>query len=242
MKNEKRNQGTGKNGPGVFIALTILALWLGNLSFWLHPSRPPLFWGLAVAGILLQTLLYTGLFITAHDAMHNAVAPRSLRLNRWIGRLAVFSYALMHYGNLQRRHGMHHSFPASSRDPDYNDGEHEGFGRWYVRFMLHYITWWQIAGMALLFNLLQYGLGIRVERLLLFWVLPALLSTVQLFYFGTYLPHREKGKPRDAEHRARSSGYPVWRSFLTCYHFGYHLEHHLYPRTPWWRLPGRRLP
>lgn len=28
-------------------------------------------------------------------------------------------------------------------------------------------------------------------------------------------------------------------SFLTCYYFGYHLEHHLYPNVPWWRLPER---
>jgi fatty acid desaturase len=23
---------------------------------------------------------------------------------------------------------------------------------------------------------------------------------------------------------------------LTCYFFGYHLEHHQYPTLPWWRL------
>ena len=28
---------------------------------------------------------------------------------------------------------------------------------------------------------------------------------------------------------------PVWLSFLTCYHFGYHLEHHRYPWVLWWR-------
>ncbi|MFA9473554.1 MAG: fatty acid desaturase [Filomicrobium sp.] len=26
-------------------------------------------------------------------------------------------------------------------------------------------------------------------------------------------------------------------SLLTCFHFGYHHEHHLQPDVPWWRLP-----
>ena len=226
---------------GVAFASLVYLLWLGNLVFWLHPGRPDLAWGWALLGVAVQTLLYTGLFITAHDAMHHAVAPGSLTLNRWIGRIAVWSYALMKYSDLQRRHGLHHSYPASAKDPDFHDGRHAAPLRWYLHFMLNYLSGWQIAGMALLFNLLQHGLGIAVERLLLFWVLPAFLSTVQLFYFGTCLPHRERGTARDAVHRARSSGYPAWLSLLTCYHFGYHLEHHLFPRTPWWRLPRRRL-
>jgi hypothetical protein len=41
-------------------------------------------------------------------------------------------------------------------------------------------------------------------------------------------------------HNARSSSMPIWLSLLTCYHFGYHWEHHEYPYVPWcacgWRL------
>ena len=29
-------------------------------------------------------------------------------------------------------------------------------------------------------------------------------------------------------------------SLVTCYHFGYHHEHHLYPAVPSWRLPAAR--
>jgi beta-carotene ketolase (CrtW type) len=27
---------------------------------------------------------------------------------------------------------------------------------------------------------------------------------------------------------------------VSCYFFGYHLEHHAYPYLPWWRLPAAR--
>ncbi|WP_208766779.1 fatty acid desaturase [Nostoc flagelliforme] len=25
---------------------------------------------------------------------------------------------------------------------------------------------------------------------------------------------------------------------MSCYHFGYHQEHHEYPDVPWWKLPA----
>jgi beta-carotene ketolase (CrtW type) len=77
-------------------------------------------------------------------------------------------------------------------------------------------------------------------NLIYFWVVPALLSTVQLFYFGTYLPHRELTEPYKDQHRARSNNYSNIFSLLTCYHFGYHWEHHEYPHIAWWRLPLMR--
>jgi fatty acid desaturase len=49
---------------------------------------------------------------------------------------------------------------------------------------------------------------------------------------GTYLPHRapttEGVKVSDYpdEHRSRSNDMPTWLSLITCYHFGYHREHH----------------
>ncbi|MBN1543355.1 fatty acid desaturase, partial [candidate division KSB1 bacterium] len=184
--------------------------------------------------------LYTGLFITAHDAMHGGVAPGCYRLNRWIGWLAVRCYAFFSYSLLLSRHSDHHRYPASDKDPDYHDGRHRGFWSWYLRFMHTYLRVGQIVGMAIVFNVLLHLLGVPIGNLLLFWVAPALLSTVQLFYFGTYLPHREPPGGYDNPHRARSNDYPVWLSFLTCYHFGYHREHHEAPYVPWWRLSAQR--
>jgi len=83
-------------------------------------------------------------------------------------------------------------------------------------------------------------IGLEPVSVVLFWAVPAILSAVQLFYFGTYRPHRiEVGNFAD-EHRARSTQWGPVYSFLTCYHFGYHLEHHRYPWVPWWGLPSIR--
>jgi beta-carotene ketolase (CrtW type) len=58
-----------------------------------------------------------------------------------------------------------------------------------------------------------------------------------LFYFGTFLPHREPEEGYSNIHCAQSNSLPVFWSFITCYHFGYHQEHHEYPHVPWWHLP-----
>jgi beta-carotene ketolase (CrtW type) len=91
--------------------------------------------------------------------------------------------------------------------------------------------------MAALFNVLLHLAGVPLANLLLLWVLPALASTLQLFYFGTFLPHRPP-QGHDNEHNSSSNEFPLLLSFFTCYHFGYHLEHHLRPDLPWWRLPA----
>ena len=63
---------------------------------------------------------------------------------------------------------------------------------------------------------------------------------MQLFLFGTYLPHRSKGALHASSHAVQSLGYPHCLSLLACYHFGYHWEHHAYPAVPWFRLPELR--
>lgn len=62
-----------------------------------------------------------------------------------------------------------------------------------------------------------------------FWALPAILSAVQLFYFGTYLPYRHEAAPFVDGHRARGSGLAWLLLLLTCFHFGHHHTHHAKP-------------
>jgi beta-carotene ketolase (CrtW type) len=189
---------------------------------------------------VLQILLYTGLFITAHDAMHGIVSHKNQTLNKFIGQLSLSLFALFSLKKMQPKHNQHHTYPASDKDPDYHDGRHTSILAWFTRFFTAYASWMQIVSLAIIFNLLHYFFGIAQINLILFWLIPSLISTFQLFYFGTYLPHREAKPDFVDEHRARSNDYPVWLSFLTCYHFGYHWEHHRYPWVPWWKLPRIR--
>ncbi|MBD2101882.1 beta-carotene ketolase CrtW [Leptolyngbya sp. FACHB-261] len=223
---------------GLTIALTVILLWAGSLAFLLSLDVPSAQTWWVWPAMLWQTFLYTGLFVTAHDAMHGGVYPQNSTVNRFVGSLAVRLYALFSYEKLLKRHGLHHQHPASQTDPDFHDGENQNVVIWYLQFMKRYWSWTQIFGLMIVFNIFSRVLHVSELNLTLFWVVPSLLSSVQLFFFGTYLPHHEpEGGYQNQQHRTQSSGFPIFWSFVTCYHFGYHEEHHEYPQVPWWRLP-----
>jgi beta-carotene ketolase (CrtW type) len=208
-------------GWGIIVAWAISLLFLLNLDFsWTNP--------LLYIGVLVQMHLYTGLFITAHDAMHGIVSSNS-RLNHFTGWVAAILFSFNFYWRIFSRHHEHHRFVATEKDPDYHPSGR--FLIWYLSFLRQYITIWQLLLMAVTFNVLR--LVVPVENLIAFWMLPAILSTVQLFYFGTYRPHR--GEVENKHHSHSQSPNHLW-AFLSCYFFGYHYEHHDSPGTPWWRL------
>lgn len=223
---------------GLFIALLIIFSWIGHLIYWLTiPIHNFQLW--LILPMLFQMWLYTGLFITAHDAMHGIVTPGKKSINRLIGSVSVLFYAFFSYKKLLKKHHEHHKYPGTAKDPDFHPAQSRAFWPWYVRFMRNYISLPQILGMALIYNIFLHIAGINNLNLILFWIIPSLGSTFQLFYFGTFLPHREGETPFPDEHHARSLYYPVLVSFVTCFHFGgFHHEHHLYPNIPWWRLPS----
>ena len=186
---------------------------------------------------VLTLWLCTGLFISAHDAMHGLVAPTNPKLNAMIGQLCLGLYAGLSYKRLLAGHIRHHAHPSTDEDPDYWPNRLGPVG-WYIRFMLQYLTPLPIIIVAGTYHTLAHGVGIPPHRLFAMWIAPQVLSSVQLFYFGTYLPHRP-GRPYEGEglYKARSNSYPTWLSLITCYHFGYHYAHHKGPWVPWWKLP-----
>jgi beta-carotene/zeaxanthin 4-ketolase len=222
-----------KDQRGVWIALLIIGCWAALLAYGLFEA--PLGWAQPITYLLVagQAHLYTGVFITAHDAMHGLVSPNRT-LNAWLGRVCATLFAFNFYDTLNRKHHLHHRFVGTDQDPDYHGGH---FWVWYFNFARQYVNVWQILLMAVTYNVLK--IWFPYEKLIVYWMLPSFLSTFQLFYFGTYLPHRGEHAP-DNVHRSRSqSRNHVW-AFLTCYFFGYHYEHHNSPGTPWWRLPQEK--
>ena len=230
---------------GITIAFSLFVFWFAHLFF--------LLFGLDVGGLFnaagtvlakfwivtrvifhtaLQGYLYTGLFITAHDAMHGTVS-KNRRLNRYIGTLAAFLFAAFWYKKLHKNHMKHHRWPGEERDPDFYV-KSQRFFVWFGVFFSRYVTVWQILIMAGVFNLL-----IRVadtSQVVLFWVIPAFLGTLQLFYFGTYKPHMYPHLDEMGPHHARTQDRNHLWAMLSCYFFGYHVEHHDQPGLPWWKL------
>ncbi|BAC89669.1 beta-carotene ketolase CrtW [Gloeobacter violaceus] len=236
---------THKNdSSGLWWALVIIGLWIFSFAAALRLPIGELSLQAVIGVVILRTFLHTGLFITAHDAMHRTVFPANHRINDWLGTAAVGLYAFMPYRELLIKHQLHHRFPATGKDPDYHDGEHSGFFQWYLKFMKDYMesrnTPFLIAGMAVVFGVCTWLMGVPLVNLALFWLLPLVLSSLQLFYFGTYLPHRQPDGGYRNRHRATSNRLSSFWSFVSCYHFGYHWEHHEYPLVPWHRLPEAR--
>lgn len=212
---------------GLLIGWGIIALWGTSLIFLLsiaiNWSNP-----LTYVAVLLQMHLYTGLFITAHDAMHGIVSSNK-KLNHLTGWVSAVLFSYNFYWKLFPKHHEHHRYVATDQDPDYHPSGR--FLIWYFSFIKQYVTIWQILLMAVTFNVLK--LFIPTENLIVFWMVPAILSTLQLFFFGTYLPHR--GESANNHHSHSQSKNHLW-AFFSCYFFGYHFEHHDSPGTPWWRL------
>jgi len=223
---------------GLLLSICVSAAWLGVhiYSVFFHGLSAPLWQTLLLIGV--QCWLYAGVFIVAHDTMHGSLF-RSPRANAIFGTIILFVYAGFDWRYMRKAHMAHHKFPGTENDPDFNANNPTAFWPWYYKFFTQYFGVRQfliLSGFTLVYI---FVFGATYLNTIIMWAVPAILSSVQLFYFGTYRTHR-KGSAFPDHHNARSNDYPGWLSLLTCFHFGYHHEHHLYPHEPWWRLPRRK--
>lgn len=225
-------------GAAALLVCTWLAIHLGAIFGWTwSPARV----ALAVPLVLVQAWLSTGLFIIAHDAMHGSLAPGRPRLNDAIGRTALMIYAGLDYDRLRPAHFAHHRAPGTEHDPDFHPGRPRAFLPWLVRFFRGYYTHAQLGRITLVACLYLFAGGATLVNIAVFWAVPALLAMLQLFTFGTWLPHRRGAEPFPDWHHARSNSMGRWAALATCFNFGaYHHEHHLHPQVPWWALPQAR--
>lgn len=214
-----------------WLALHVWAVFFFELSWATAPLAPVL--------MLAQCWLSVGLFIAAHDAMHGSLAPGHPRLNAAAGSFVLFLYAGFAWRRMRDAHFAHHRNPGTPDDPDFDAAAPAHFWAWYVTFLRRYFGWRSVAYISTVVTV--YALVFRADpvNVTLFYGIPAIASSFQLFYFGTYRPHRHEAAPFVDAHNARTNDYRSLASLLTCFHFGYHHEHHLSPHLPWWRLPAR---
>lgn len=231
-----------QSAVGLALAAAVLASWIAFhvwSIFLLRLEGPALLAAPLIVAIICW--LNVGLFIVAHDCMHGSLAPGRPALNLWIGRVALGVYAGFSFDRLRPKHFEHHKHPGTADDPDFSAEHPRHFWKWYGAFLRQYFGLREFAILALLLSVYVFALGAPLPNVLLFWAFPAILSSLQLFLFGTFLPHRAADQPFADGHRARSNDFGWLASLLTCFHFGYHHEHHAAPHVPWWRLPGERI-
>jgi beta-carotene/zeaxanthin 4-ketolase len=217
---------------GILIAGFIILLWGVHLIYVLSGVEVSFFSPLFYVHIVIQAYLFTGLFITAHDAMHGSLSANKY-INKFFGRLTSFLFAGLSFKKLFKNHFRHHKSPALEDDPDFYTGS-QNFFIWWGVFLLRYVSVFQILIMAAIFNLLK--IFFNEASIWFFWVIPAVLSTLQLFYFGTYQPHKKPHSHSMEPHKARTQKTNHLWAMISCYFFGYHFEHHDSPKTPWWQL------
>ncbi|MFU8884339.1 MAG: fatty acid desaturase [Cyanobacteriota bacterium] len=226
---------------GLRLSALIVTAWLLSLGSLLSVAPGQLPWPAVAGAVLLRTLLQTGLFIVGHDAMHRVLLPERQAWNDRLGALVLALYAALPYGRCRTNHQHHHQHTATAADPDFHADSRAGALGWYLHFMAGYLTLRQMAWLLGAWGVLAVATGSWLN-VLLYCTLPLLLSSLQLFLFGTYLPHRQQRQPL-ARPFPESLHWPVWLSLLACFHFGYHREHHDAPGLAWFQLPShyRRL-
>lgn len=225
---------------GILLAVLIVAAWLcvHVYSVFFYDLTTSIWVTLAL--ISLQCWLYTGVFIVAHDTMHGSLFPNSPKANAVLGTTILFVYAGFNWRYMRDAHHAHHRHPGTEKDPDFNVSNPRAFWPWYFKFFTEYFGLKQFLTLLGFTIAYIFVFGAVYLNTIIMWAVPAILSSVQLFYFGTYLTHRHAA-PFPDHHNARTNHFPRWLSLLTCFHFGYHHEHHLYPHEPWWRLPRRKF-
>ena len=230
---------------GLALAAAIAGSWIaihayGMFVFELTWGNAPIAIGLA----MVQCWLSVGVFIVCHDAMHGTLAPGKRRFNAAIGAVLLFLYAGFRWSILRRAHYTHHELAGHEGDPDFDEDNPSNFLGWYTTFLKRYFGWESLIFVHAVVGIYWLVLGIPMIQIVVLYGAPALLSSLQLFYFGTYRPHRHvikdgaPAQPFADHHNARSDDFGTLTSLITCFHFGYHLEHHHRPDVPWWALPA----
>lgn len=216
---------------GLIISIIILIAWIVHFSyslFYLDVNFKSL---ITYLNILIQAL-YTGQFITAHNAMHKTVSKNKF-VNNFIGTVSTLLYAGMSFCKLKKNHFEHHKNPGCDTDPDFFI-KSQNFFLWLATFMIRYTSFQQIVIMGIAYNILK--IWVNEINFWFYWIIPAFLSSLQLFYFGTYLPHRKPHTNEINPHKARTQKKNHLWAMISCYFFGYHYEHHEKPHVLWWKL------
>jgi fatty acid desaturase len=211
-----------------------------------------------VTALVMGNQLYL-LFILHHDCVHYT-AFKSRRLNVWLGRIYALFLVKTFTATLET-HKRHHAFLGEpGKDPD----EHFFAGgiRWvWIRYWQNFswhtylsltkygprvrrvVVLEQLAncGFWAAVHLVLYQFGMLREALFIFWIPAAVIilviGPVTRAYEHLPLAHYA---PEDARRfDIASNTVTVTNRLLGLFwaNITYHVEHHSYPRVPFYRLP-----
>lgn len=171
-------------------------------------------WLLVLPIFALQCWLSVGLFSVAHGAMHGSLAPGLAQVTAMVGALLLLICAGFGWQKLRTAHFDHAGMSAQqpiriSMPAIRSTSQH--FWAWCRLFLRRHFGWRSMACVGTVVLVYLTAFGALLKNIVLLYGLPAFASSLQLFCFGSYCPHRREG-PASA-------------------------DHHRSPSVPWWGLP-----
>jgi fatty acid desaturase len=208
--------------------------------------------------VLLGWQLYA-LFVLHHDCMH-ASAFRNDFFNRLMGRLYALTFTMTFSVN-RETHMRHHAYITDpERDPDeyYFSGK---LSQIWLRIWRYYELYTRIAltrygkrvrntvlaeqgfnfAVWILIHIALIMSGMGIKALFIFWlpmiVVAFVINPITRGYEHSPITLYDKDDPRRLDMSANAiTVTTAWYGWL-CANITYHVEHHAYPRCPFYNLP-----
>lgn len=215
-------------------------------------------WGCCVPLYLIAAASLHGVSLFTHEAVHG-VLSRNRIVNRWMGMICAMP-VLQNFSAYKVLHLRHHKHLGQEGDPDHYDN----YSRWtwlvfsmhWVRLLVGYPIYivmipilgyrqanpadrrWILFEVALLACAVTLVLSSPVSWWTLWhaWAVPMLIINTFVNIRGMS-QHTFLELPEDPVQGTRSILTNPVTEFFMC-NENYHLEHHLFPRVPWYHLKG----
>ncbi len=221
---------------------------------------------LSTSAILVHLLGYLAIGVCIHgmaNLMHEGIHNNLFRTRKsnWLFGLVAGLPALFSITAYKVNHLIHHQHTGTDKDPDEmnNLTQHRGlrgffFYLWLVVGIFVYLI--HVPANALRFGTKKERLAIVFEYLLMFAILGSLVAlsvhhgtfyallqcwAIPVLFAGAlgnirgWAEHMLTDKDNLLLNTRTVTSHPVY-SFLNI-NLNYHLEHHLFPKVPWYNLP-----
>ena len=196
-----------------------------------------------------------GISLFTHEAVHGVLA-RNKVLNRVFGIICAMP-VLQNYSAYKVLHLRHHKHLGNEGDPDHYDN-YTGwtwmvFSMHWLRLIVGYPIYivmipilgfrqgtrsdrcWIVAEILLLFTLIGIAISVTPWHVILnAWLIPMMIINTMVNIRGMS-QHTFLEEPEDPVRGTRSILTNPVTEFFMC-NENYHLEHHLFPRVPWYNL------
>ncbi|AGC47379.1 fatty acid desaturase [Myxococcus stipitatus DSM 14675] len=240
---------------GAFVLLLGVSVWGAVLLS--REESSPWGWSARVVLYVLSAASLHGISLFTHEAVHGGLSSRPW-LNRLGGMLCAWP-VLQNFAAYKVLHLRHHRDLGGGLDPDHYANY---TGRRWLELLMHvgrlllgypaYITMIPILGWKHGTASEKRWMGCEVAMVIAGCVLAGVFVPWQVLLHGWLIPMviintmvNIRGMSQhtflaDADHPVRGTRTiltnPVTRFFMC--NENYHLEHHLYPRVPWYNLPA----